>query len=141
MGDIRLDLSDETNTIPPARDPMAERLVDLVESAYYYLRRHAAAPGSPEDAQRRALLAHMEATLSETLGYPQRPPERAWTPLEAEVAALVERLDGGAGAAYEEIVIAAALEGVPERDVELALDALLDGGALCEPTLGRLKRA
>lgn len=140
MGEPHLKADGVTNILPPAHGPRAERLLDLVERAYYFLRRHPAEPGSAEDGERRELLAHMDATLGEVIGFPARPPSRAWTPLEQRVAALVERLDDGEGAPWADLVVAAAMDRIDEREVESAVDGLIDGGAVYEPILGRLKR-
>lgn len=134
----------EDEPLPPRRDVATERLVDLVESAFYYLRRHRAPEGASE-AERQALLDHMERVLAETTGWPRglraRPGGRPWSVVERRVAQLVAELDDGRGAAWEAIESAAARERIAGGAVEAALNALLEAGVIYEPVLGRMRRA
>lgn len=137
----------EPDPMPPRGEPAGERLVDVVERAFAYLRHHPAPAGSPDEAERRALIGHMARILSQTPGYPRpavpppaRPGRRAWSAIEMRIAALVAELDAGRGADWSELLAAAARERIPERAVEAALDALMDAGLVYEPVLGRLKR-
>lgn len=57
--------------LPPRRDAATESLVDLVETAHAYLRRHKARPGSAGEAERQELLARMARVLAQTQGYPE----------------------------------------------------------------------
>lgn len=56
------------------------------------------------------------------------------------VLALVEKLDDGKGAPWEDIVGEAAKKGVKETEVEECLNSLMDDGQVYEPVLGRLKK-
>ncbi|MHB8585970.1 MAG: hypothetical protein ACYDDF_09095 [Thermoplasmatota archaeon] len=60
--------------------------------------------------------------------------------IETEVFALVESLDEGKGAPWEEVVAAAGKKRLTEADVEEALNRLMDKGRVYEPVLGRLKK-
>jgi len=60
---------------------------------------------------------------------------------ENYVFALVERLDDGKGAPWEDIVAEASKKGMAEAEVEEHLGALLDKGTIYEPVLGRLMKA
>lgn len=53
---------------------------------------------------------------------------------------LVESLDDGKGAPWEDIVAHAGKKNVREEAVEEALNALMDDGLIYEPVLGRLKK-
>lgn len=59
---------------------------------------------------------------------------------EEVIRGLVDRLDDGKGAPWEDIVAAAAKEKVTEEQVEEALNNLMDRGLIYEPVLGRLKK-
>jgi hypothetical protein len=126
----------------PERNREQERLTDLVESAFHYLRRN---PGPADTrAERLRLLAHMERILAETPGVPRLPPPAPGRPRslqEMRLLALVAQLDDGRGAAWEDVVTCASLERIPAEDADAALDALVHAGALYEPARGRLKRA
>lgn len=146
MAERPLDPDELPGPKPPAPLPLRaqaeERLVDVVESAFYYLRRHPQPAGSRGEAERVTLLAHMERVLAENVGYPARPGTAApLPPLDARIAHLVDELDAGRGAAWEELVHRAEREGFPAKAVEAALERLMDAGAVWEPVLGRLKRA
>ncbi len=58
---------------------------------------------------------------------------------EAVVFDLVEALDDGDGALWDDIVAHAAEQGLGEEDVEEAMNMLMDRGRVFEPVLGRLK--
>lgn len=58
---------------------------------------------------------------------------------EAVVFDLVEALDDGDGALWDDIVAQAAEQGIGEEDVEEAMNMLMDRGRVFEPVLGRLK--
>jgi RPA family protein len=58
---------------------------------------------------------------------------------EAVVFELVEELDDGKGAPWEDIVEEAQEEGLTEEDVEETMNHLMDRGRVFEPVLGKLK--
>lgn len=65
---------------------------------------------------------------------------KADNPHEGLILSFAEKLDDGKGAPWEDIVAAAAKQGVKEEEVEECLNALMDKGQIYEPVLGRLKR-
>lgn len=135
----------ESDAEPTRHAPSTERLIDVAERAFAYLRSH----GSASDPQRRALLTQLSRALGEATGQPERfaslvsasPRPTGWSWTEARVATLVCELDDGRGAAFDLLLAAAARERIPNKAVEAALDALLDFGVLVEPVLGRFRRA
>lgn len=56
------------------------------------------------------------------------------------VLGLVEKLDEGKGAPWEDVVAEAGRKNVSEEEVEECLNDLMDKGQVYEPVLGRLKR-
>ena len=68
-----------------------------------------------------------------------KPAPATASPHEPLVASLVEKLDDGKGAPWEDIVAEASKKGVKETEVEECLNALMDKGQIYEPVLGRLK--
>lgn len=58
---------------------------------------------------------------------------------EGVVFDLVEQIDDGDGAAWEDIVSEAKGEGLSEEEVEEAMNVLMDRGRVFEPVLGKLK--
>lgn len=68
------------------------------------------------------------------------PAKAAENPHEETIVALVEKLDDGKGAPWEDIVAEAAKKQIGEAQVEECLNALMDKGQVYEPVLGRLKR-
>lgn len=62
------------------------------------------------------------------------------SPHKELILSFVEKLDDGKGAPWEDVVAEAAKKSVREDEVEEALNALMDDGAIYEPVLGRLKK-
>ncbi len=73
---------------------------------------------------------------------PAAPPAAAAedNPHADNILALVEKLDEGKGAPWEEIVADAGRKGLSEEQVEECLNDLMDKGQIYEPVLGRLKK-
>lgn len=76
-------------------------------------------------------------TPTSTVAPPAAPADNAHTDI---VLSLVEKLDEGKGAPWEEVVAEAGRKNISEEEVEECLNDLMDGGQIYEPVLGRLKK-
>lgn len=80
------------------------------------------------------------ATQTPPAATPQAAAPAPENPHKALILGLVDKMDDGKGAPWEEIVAEAGKKGVKEAEVEEALNALMDDGEIYEPVLGRLKK-
>lgn len=100
-------------------------------------------PGYPYEGQ-RPVYVHEVMRLTEEQERAMEAAAKAQDEEKARVdadkiAALIQRLDDGKGAAWEALQAEGRMDGLSELDVDRAIDNLLDRGIAYEPVLGKLR--
>jgi len=98
-------------------------------------------PGEPTKPGIEVVAAEEEALEAEPASLPEEEAAPSSDDAEAAVLQLIESLDRtGKGAPWEDLVAAAAKQGLEKTRLEEATAALLDKGEIYEPELGKMKR-